>query len=80
MSTQKPELFGDPFGIPFGELPENLAIFPLPGAMLLPHGRMPLNIFEPRYIQMVIDSLKQSRLIGMVQPLEFLPDPIPFLE
>jgi Lon protease-like protein len=37
--------------------------------MLLPHGRMPLNIFEPRYLTMVIDSLKGSRLIGVVQPL-----------
>ena len=77
MSVDKPDVIYDPFGIPFSELPENLPIFPLPGAMLLPHGRMPLNIFEPRYIKMVIDSLKQSRLIGMVQPLEFLPGPIP---
>lgn len=69
--------FGDPFGLAFDELPDSLPIFPLPGAMLLPHGRMPLNIFEPRYLSMVLDSLKQSRLIGMVQPLKMLPDPVP---
>jgi uncharacterized protein len=68
---------GDPFGLPFENLPNSLPIFPLPGAMLLPHGRMPLNIFEPRYLTMVLDSLKQSRLIGMVQPLKMLPDPVP---
>ena len=67
----------DPFGVPFESLPEDLPIFPLPGAMLLPHGRMPLNIFEPRYLKMAMDSLKQSRLIGMVQPLELLSDPVP---
>ena len=67
----------DPFGVRFEELPKELPIFPLPGAMLLPHGRMPLNIFEPRYLKMVMDCLKQSRLIGMVQPLELLSEPIP---
>ena len=77
MSAGQPDVIYDPFGIPFSELPKNLPIFPLPGAMLLPHGRMPLNIFEPRYIKMIIDSLKQSRMIGLVQPLEFLPGPIP---
>ena len=61
------ENIGDPFGTALKDLPESLPIFPLPGAMLLPHGRMPLNIFEPRYLDMVLDSLKQSRLIGMVQ-------------
>ena len=71
------ENIGDPFGTALKDLPESLPIFPLPGAMLLPHGRMPLNIFEPRYLDMVLDSLKQSRLIGMVQPLEMLPDPVP---
>ena len=55
----------------------DLPVFPLPGAMLLPHGQLPLNIFEPRYIEMIIDSLKQSRLIGMVQPVESVSDPIP---
>jgi Lon protease-like protein len=53
--------------------PEDLAgvipIFPLPGALLLPRGQMPLNIFEPRYIAMVDAALMSgNRLIGMVQP------------
>ena len=51
------------------DLPDTLAIFPLPGALLLPRARLPLHIFEPRYLQMLEDALKtQQRLIGMVQP------------
>ena len=51
------------------DLPQTLAVFPLPGALLLPRSRLPLHIFEPRYIQMFEDSLKtQNRLIGMIQP------------
>ena len=51
------------------DLPETLAVFPLPGALLLPRSRLPLHIFEPRYLQMLDDTLKTShRLIGMVQP------------
>lgn len=53
------------------ELPESLPVFPLPGALLLPRGRLPLHIFEPRYLAMVDDCLKtQDRLIGMIQPRE----------
>jgi len=77
MNEKYPGHRKDPFCTPFEHLPQRLPIFPLPGAMLLPHGKMPLNIFEPRYLKMVFDSLKGSRLIGMVQPLELLPDPIP---
>ncbi len=52
-----------------GELPEIIPMFPLPGALLLPRGQMPLNIFEPRYLAMVDDSLRDGhRLIGMIQP------------
>lgn len=51
-------------------LPEDIPIFPLTGALLLPLGRLPLNIFEPRYVAMVEDALRGSRLIGMVQPEE----------
>ena len=52
-----------------GELPEVIPVFPLPGALLLPRGQMPLNIFEPRYLAMVDDSLRDGhRLIGMIQP------------
>ena len=51
------------------DLPEILPVFPLPGALLLPRGQMPLNIFEPRYLSMVDDSLRDGhRLIGMIQP------------
>lgn len=51
------------------DLPQTLAIFPLPGALLLPRAKLPLQIFEPRYLQMLEDCLKTGpRLIGMVQP------------
>jgi hypothetical protein len=51
------------------ELPDTIAIFPLGGALLLPRSRLPLHIFEPRYLQMIEDTIKTSgRLIGMVQP------------
>jgi uncharacterized protein len=46
-----------------------IPVFPLPGALLLPRGQMPLNIFEPRYLAMIDDALRSShRLIGMIQP------------
>lgn len=51
-----------------GDLPAEVAVFPLTGALLLPFGRLPLNIFEPRYLAMVEDSLGQGRMFGMVQP------------
>ena len=51
------------------DLPENIPVFPLAGALLLPRGQMPLNIFEPRYLALVDDSLRDGhRLIGMIQP------------
>ncbi|MEO0939375.1 MAG: LON peptidase substrate-binding domain-containing protein [Pseudomonadota bacterium] len=50
-------------------LPDTIAVFPLPKALLLPRSRLPLHIFEPRYLQMLNDALKtDARLIGMVQP------------
>jgi uncharacterized protein len=49
-------------------LPSMLPIFPLTGVLLLPRGRLPLNIFEPRYLAMTRDALAGERLIGMVQP------------
>src|SRR5687768_11977298 len=49
-------------------LPDMLPIFPLTGVLLLPRGRLPLNIFEPRYLAMTRDALGGARLIGMVQP------------
>ena len=52
-------------------LPSQIPIFPLPSALLLPGGQLPLNIFEPRYLAMIEDALGASgRLIGMVQPIE----------
>lgn len=52
------------------DLPDTLPVFPLPGALLLPRARLPLHIFEPRYLAMLDDCLKtRNRLIGMVQPL-----------
>jgi Lon protease-like protein len=51
------------------DLPEIIPVFPLPGALLLPRGQLPLNIFEPRYLAMVDDSFRDGhRLIGMIQP------------
>lgn len=51
------------------ELPQTLAVFPLPGALLLPRARLPLHLFEPRYLQMLEDTLKTpTRMIGMIQP------------
>ena len=50
--------------------PKTLAIFPLAGTVLLPGCDLPLNIYEPRYLNMVDDALKGDRLIGMIQPLE----------
>src|SRR4051794_26697410 len=59
-----------------GDLPEVIPVFPLPGALLLPRGQMPLNIFEPRYLAMVDDSLRDGhRLIGMIQPDPAHPGP-----
>ncbi len=57
------------------DLPDVIAVFPLPGALLLPRARLPLHIFEPRYRTMLDDCLKSpSRLIGMVQPREMPKD------
>ena len=59
-----------PFDPTIEQLPRALPIFPLSGALLLPGGRLPLNIFEPRYLAMIQDALKGERTIGMVQPRE----------
>ncbi|MET0599787.1 MAG: LON peptidase substrate-binding domain-containing protein [Mesorhizobium sp.] len=50
------------------DLPEIVPVFPLAAALLLPGGRMPLNIFEPRYLHMIDDAIGDRRLIGMIQP------------
>jgi Lon protease-like protein len=51
-----------------GDLPAVIPVFPLTGALLLPRGQLPLNIFEPRYVAMVDAALAGDRVIGMVQP------------
>ncbi len=51
-----------------GDLPTTIPVFPLTGALLFPSGQMPLNIFEPRYLNMIDDALAGNRLIGMIQP------------
>ena len=53
--------------VPPGDYPEQLAIFPLNGALLLPGGRLPLHIFEPRYVAMVEDAMASGRSFGMIQ-------------
>jgi len=50
------------------ELPSVIPVFPLAGALLLPGGQLPLNLFEPRYLQMFDHALAHDRLIGMIQP------------
>jgi hypothetical protein len=58
------------------DLPGVIPVFPLPGALLLPRGQMPLNIFEPRYLAMIDDALRDGhRLIGMIQPDPAHPGP-----
>lgn len=59
------------FMISSTDLPDIIPVFPLPGALLLPRSRLPLHLFEPRYLAMMDDVLKTShRLIGMVQPYD----------
>jgi len=60
----------NPFDPGFEQLPETLPIFPLSDALLLPGGKLPLNIFEPRYLAMIFDALAGHRMIGMVQPVQ----------
>jgi Lon protease-like protein len=58
------------------DLPAVIPVFPLPGALLLPRGQMPLNIFEPRYLAMIDDALRSGqRVIGMIQPDPAHPGP-----
>lgn len=58
----------NPFHPTVDDLPPSLPIFPLPGALVLPDTELPLNVFEPRYVAMILDALKGHRLIGMIQP------------
>lgn len=56
--------------ISVADLPASIPVFPLPGVLLLPRTQLPLNIFEPRYLQMIDDCLRGSRIIGLIQPDE----------
>jgi len=58
----------------FEDLPAEFAVFPLPGVLLLPRGRLPLNIFEQRYLAMTEDALANGRMFGMIQPDAALPE------
>jgi Lon protease-like protein len=59
-----------PFDPAFEALPAEVPVFPLAGVLLLPGGRLPLNIFEPRYLAMTRDAIKGERIIGMIQSAE----------
>jgi uncharacterized protein len=63
-----------PFHLRAQDLPAEFPVFPLAGALLLPRGRLPLNIFEPRYLAMVEDALGVGRMLGMIQPDPHRPD------
>jgi Lon protease-like protein len=56
------------------DLPAEFAVFPLTGALLLPRGKLPLNLFEPRYLAMAQDSLATGRMFGMIQPDQHVAD------
>src|ERR1700690_2663978 len=58
----------------FEDLPAEFAVFPLPGVLLLPRGRLPLNIFEQRYLAMTEDALANGRMFAMIQPDLSLPE------
>lgn len=58
----------NPFFPTFADLPDALPIFPLSGAVIMPGVQLPLNIFEPRYLNMVQDALASDHLLGLLQP------------
>lgn len=62
------------FAPALAELRSDIPVFPLPGALLLPGGRLPLNIFEPRYLAMVEAAMGQGRMFGMIQPDALKPE------
>lgn len=64
-----------PFMQHFEQLPNTLPVFPLANAVVMPGGHLPLNIFEPRYINMLQDAMENHRLIGMIQPRDESPKP-----
>ena len=56
----------------FSNLPEKIPIFPLSNFIFFPNTSVPLNIFEPRYLQMIKDSIQKDKLLGMVQPKNYI--------
>ena len=60
----------DPFTTRYEDLPEVLPVFPLSQVIVLPGGRLPLNVFEPRYLALVQAALTGNRLVGMIQPID----------
>jgi Lon protease-like protein len=64
-------------GTDLESLPARFPVFPLSGALLLPGGHLPLNIFEPRYLEMTRDAMRTERVIGMIQPSRRGPQPPP---
>src|SRR5690349_4191393 len=72
--ARPPQAVGDPLLMSaFGyrkpaDLPQTIALFPLNGAILFPRGVLALNIFEPRYLNMIDDALGAERMIGIIQP------------
>lgn len=59
-----------------GALPGTLPVFPLPGILLLPRGELPLKLFEPRYVNLLLDCLGEGRLMGVAQTLKEEPHPV----
>ena len=59
------------------ELPQIIPVFPLPGSILLSRGQLPLNVFEPRYLNMVDDAMAGDRIIGLIQPQTSALEPQP---
>jgi len=59
------------------QIPDQFPLFPLTGAVLMPFGHLPLNIFEPRYLNMIDDALGNERMIGMIQPRKAKGDLVP---
>lgn len=60
-------------------LPKTIPIFPLSNLIIFPETTVPLNIFEPRYVEMINDTMKNSRMIGLIQPKKTLSEKIPDL-
>ena len=56
------------FEVNSDQIPSSIPLFPLDNVLLLPFGKLPLNIFEERYLKMALDSLKSHRMIGVIQP------------